>query len=242
MERPLIGITATPEALRYNGKRDTLSQFYSHAVEQAGGIPLILSTNLYLHSLTELRQKLSGILLSGGGDIDPKRFAGVESPRVDGVSHDRDELEFHLVKLSLETEWPLLAICRGEQVMNVALGGTLYTDIPSQFSTSLAHSTPIEKGRDFLAHEVTLEPATHLAGIVGTERLAVNSFHHQVIQTVAPALRVTAHATDGLVEGVELPDHPFFLGVQWHPECLTAHAEERALFAAFVQAAGRDGK
>jgi putative glutamine amidotransferase len=240
MERPLIGITATPEALRYNGKRDTLSQFYSRAVEQAGGIPLILPTHTYLHCLPELRQRLSGVLLSGGGDIDPKRFAGVESPTVDGVSHDRDELEFHLVKFSRETNWPLLAICRGEQVMNVALGGTLYTDIPSQYATPLVHSTSTEKGRDFLAHEVTIQAGTHLAEIIGAERLGVNSFHHQVIQTVAPSLRVTAHATDGLVEGVELADHPFFLGVQWHPECLTAHAEERALFAAFVQAATRD--
>jgi putative glutamine amidotransferase len=131
----------------------------------------------------------------------------------------------------------LLGICRGLQVINTALGGTLYTDIPTQYDSLLSHNTPENLGREYFAHEVTIVKETGLAGIVGASVLPVNSFHHQAVKRVAPGLQVTATATDGLVEGLELPNQRFFMGVQWHSECLPDEIAQRALFTAFIRSA-----
>ena len=239
MGRPLIGITLNSFHPKNGLAYDKLAQNYIDAVILAGGMPVLLPNAIPLDEILLLRERLEGILLTGGGDIAPERFGGVQTNTLDSVSAQRDELEFRLVQMSVKTDWPLLGICRGVQVMNVALVGTLYTDIPTQYPSTLLHDTPEDKERNYLAHEVTIAEGTVLSGIVRQEKLKVNSFHHQAVKQAADCLHVSARAADGLVEGLELPGLRFFVGVQWHPECLGRYAEQRALFEAFIRAAGK---
>ena len=240
MAKPLIGITTNPNFAQKFQPNDKLAHTYIAAIQAAGGIPLLLPNCLTAEEVKLLRGRLDGLLLSGGGDIDPRRFNGKKSDKIGDVSAARDELEIELVKLSLATNWPLLGICRGIQVINVALGGSLYTDIPEQFATALSHDVPADWERDRIAHRVTIVEDTLLAGIMRVPAIGVNSFHHQAIERVAGGLQVCATAEDGLVEGVELPGAHFLVGVQWHPECLTRQKEQRALFETLVRAALRD--
>jgi putative glutamine amidotransferase len=181
--------------------------------------------------------RLDGILFSGGGDIAIERFSGDAHPRVDDLDLERDSVELKMLKAAAEDVKPFLGICRGCQVMNVALGGTLYTHLQDQLPNSLDHAYPGNM-RTVLVHEVKLEEGTHIADVMGEPILKVNSLHHQGLKDIAPALRVTGYAPDGLVEAVELPDHPFGLAVQWHPEWLTDQESTRNLFRKFVEAAG----
>jgi putative glutamine amidotransferase len=237
MHNPIIGITCNQESSAGAAPQERLSAAYTRSVIEAGGLPLIIPTDFPLEELADLRQRLDGILLTGGGDVDPSRYRGKQHPNLIFVSEARDSLEIELTKLAVQTNWPVLGVCRGMQVMNVALHGTLYTHLPTQISSKLDHNTPYDQGRNFIAHEVTIEAGTHLADILGKSKLPVNSFHHQAVKTTAPTLKISAHATDGLVEGVELPDLKFFIGVQWHPECIQEYKEQQLLFQAFIQAA-----
>ena len=159
-----------------------------------------------------------------------------EHPRIDGVDPLRDSLELSLFRAAYEDDKPFLGICRGIQVVNVGLGGTLYTHILDQYPNAIDHTYPGNMRR-VLAHEVKVEAGTRLAGIVGEPVLKVNSLHHQGLKDIPPELRVTGFAPDGLVEAVELPEHPFGIAVQWHPEWLTDQQPTRNLFKAFVEAA-----
>lgn len=237
MRQPLIGITCVQESTAHTVTMERVSVEYTHAVINAGGLPVILPTDYPVDELENLRDRLDGILLTGGGDIDPSRYRGKTHPRLTFVSQTRDELEIALAKIAAKTDWPLLGICRGLQVMNVTLHGSLYVNVPTQFNSKLDHNTPYDQGRDLIAHEVTIEADTRLSAIVGKSNLPVNSFHHQAVKEIAPGLKINARASDGLVEGLEIPNHRFFLGVQWHPECIQAHPEQQAIFKAFVQAA-----
>jgi len=238
MRQPLIGITITQDTPANLAAIDRISVDYTQAIVKAGGAPVLLPTDFPVDELEDLRNRLDGILLSGGGDIDPIRYRGKQDNHLMMVSDQRDELEISLAKLAAKTNWPIFGICRGLQVMNVALHGTLYTHLPSQLNSKLDHNTPYDQGRDMIAHEVTIEAGTRLFEIIGKSKVRVNSFHHQATRLIAPGLKVTAHAIgDGLVEGLEFPDHRFFLGVQWHPECLRDYSEHQALFKAFVEAA-----
>lgn len=236
MPKPIIAITTnhTTKDLTLNPEST-----YCNAVAGAGGIPEMLPRDLPMADYAGLREKYSGILLSGGGDLDLRYFNGEPNPAILPPSPQRDELELAMVKIAVETDWPLFGICRGVQVLNVALGGTLYTDIPSQFQTRLQHATPAEKGRYFLAHKVEILVDSSLARVMNTSSTGVNSFHHQAIKKLASELSVTARATDGLIEAVELPDRkkPVF-GVQWHPENLQAIQGHKNLFVEFVRACG----
>ncbi len=235
MKTPLIGITAS----KNNKPDDRLPQAYSASVIAAGGAPLLLPTNFPLTGVPELLGRLDGLLLSGGGDVAPSLYPAKDPHLCGDVLPDRDALELELLKVACQIDLPVLGICRGMQVINVSRGGTLYTDIPSQFITPLQHSTPEEKGRDSLVHEVTIEPESQLARILGSTKMQVNSFHHQAALAIGQNLQVVAHASDGLVEAVEDRSLRFFYGVQWHPECLQAVAPaHRALFRAFIEAAG----
>lgn len=238
MSTPLIGITTNPVKSKISGQRNALSVAYSDAVRQAGAMPVMIPNEFPLENLNELLKKLNGVILSGGGDIQTSRFQGIESFEVDEVSSDRDELEIQLVHQALQLDLPLLGICRGVQIMNVALGGTLYTHIPDQFKTALEHQTsPTARPRNYLAHKVTVEPESRLFSILQKPEIHVNSRHHQAVKDPAASVVVSAHASDGLIEGLEVPGKRFALGVQWHPENLQEYAEQRALFAAFVRAA-----
>jgi gamma-glutamyl-gamma-aminobutyrate hydrolase PuuD len=242
MRKPLIGITVTPRYphprhSKYALPYDRLAHTYVESIQTAGGLPILLPTNLDAEEIKLLRSHLDGILLSGGGDIEAIRFDGKPSKTISDVSSARDEMEYALVRLSLETNWPLFGICRGMQVINAALGGTLYTDIPEQYDTKTAHNLPEEKGRDFPAHEVRIIEGTKLANIVEKKLLHVNSFHHQGVLKVAEGLVINATASDDLIEGLEIAEQRFLIGVQWHPECLQKSSEQRAIFKTFISAA-----
>ena len=234
--KPLIGIT-TNQSKNTNGQPTVmLMQSYVHAVMQAGGVPVLIPSMIHEDGWDALYARLDGILFSGGGDIAIERFSGEAHPRVDDVDLERDSIEIKMVNAAAEDGKPFLGICRGAQVMNVALGGTLYTHIPDQFPNALDHAYPGNK-RTVLVHEVKLEEATRIAEVMGEPILKVNSLHHQGLKEIATPLKVTGYAPDGFVEAVELPDHPFGLGVQWHPEWLTDQKPTRNLFRKFVEAA-----
>lgn len=238
--KPLIGLTTYRKR-----SQDTdvplygLMPSYVKAVAGAGGIPLLIPLNLEDDDLADVLRRVDGLVLPGGGDIDPAYYGGQPHDMVYDVDRDRDRVEIGLARLAVRTGKPLLAICRGHQVLNVALGGTMYEDIASQMPGAIRHS--YNGNRTDRPHMVRILPGTRLAGILGRAETAVNSIHHQGLKDVAAELTISAHAPDGLVEGVEVEGHPFALGVQWHPEnLLEVEPVMRNLFAALVAAAGEE--
>lgn len=238
MSAPLIGITVNHLTKKNNDVEDWLLSAYPAAVMTAGGLPVMIPNEFPLDKIDLLIEKLDGLILTGGGDIQTSRFNGVESDTVGGVSRERDELELQLVRQALQADLPLLGICRGLQVLNVALGGTLFTDIPAQFPTTLQHNNlSTLRPRDFIAHQVTVLPGSRLSMILKLTQLDVNSRHHQAVKDVAEGMLVSARAVDGLIEALEIPGKRFVLGVQWHPENLQHSMQHRALFEALIQSA-----
>jgi putative glutamine amidotransferase len=235
--KPMIGIT-THQSTNANGQPTILlMQAYVNSVIQAGGAPVLIPSLIAEDGWDAVYSRLDGILFSGGGDIALEYSPGEPHPRIDGVDPARDSIELKMVQTAASDGKPFLGICRGCQVVNVALGGTLYTHIPDQLPNALDHSYPGNM-RTVLVHEVRLEEGTHVAEIHGEPILEVNSLHHQGLKDIAPSLRVAGYAPDGLVEAIELPNHPFALAVQWHPEWLTDQESTRNLFRKFVEAAG----
>jgi putative glutamine amidotransferase len=238
MSLALIGITC---GMKTQAGKSVVAipEAYMQAVFKAGGLPVIIPETVSPAEFDGLRQRLDGLLLTGGADVNPLRFNGKPNPKVYGIDEQRDEVEINLARLAASTGWPFLGICRGIQVINVALGGTLFTDIMDQMPGALKHDYDSITERDFEAHPVQLEPDSLLARTlfnVGASSVRVNSLHHQGIEKVAAGLRPTAAAPDRLVEAVELPGHPFGLGVQWHPEAMPDSPQMQALFRAFVEA------
>ena len=244
MSTPLIGITT------YRSTRTTdygqqyaavaISEHYVRAITQAGGLPLLIPLSVPDHQLDKLIPRLDGVLLTGGGDIDPARYGTASTPEVNGIQEDRDRVEIRLVRTAVSEGLPFLGICRGIQVVNVAQGGTLYTDVSAQHPDALKHDYYTTGGSfDHFVHAVRVAPASQLAAILGTTEIRVNSLHHQGIRTLAPGLRATSWAPDELIESLELPEHPFGMAVQWHPEWLTHLEPMRAIFRAFVEAAAQ---
>ncbi len=232
----VIGIT-TNQVTNANAQVTiTLLQAYIEAILQAGGVPVLIPSLISNDGWQSVYSRLDGILFSGGGDISLEHFKGEDHPRIGGVEPERDALELNLLKAAVSEGKPFLGICRGCQMVNVGLGGTLYTHLPDQLPGALDHDYPGNL-RKVLVHEVKLEEGTRIAEVMGEPILKVNSHHHQGLKNIAPALKVTGHAPDGLVEAVELPDHPFGLAVQWHPEWLTDQQPTRNLFHALIQAA-----
>ncbi|MGH7640849.1 MAG: gamma-glutamyl-gamma-aminobutyrate hydrolase family protein [Candidatus Dormibacteria bacterium] len=212
----------------------TLNRAYVAALQQVGLLPVLVPTR------SRLPEDLSwarGLLLPGGADVDPLRYGrGLESPTQ--PDPESDQLEFQLLEWALAQEVPILAICRGLQVLNVGLGGTLVQDLPQHHPTGEGGS-PV---RDEPAHPLRVERSTRLGEIVGLETLVVNSLHHQGVEELAPALRASAWAPDGLIEGAEMTDRRFAIGVQYHPEELFARdPSARALFRAFAEVCGAGG-
>jgi putative glutamine amidotransferase len=236
--KPLIGITTNQSKTPYGQPTVMLMQSYAHAVMQAGGVPVLIPSLIAEDGWDALYSRLDGILFSGGGDIGLEYSPGEPHPRIDDVDLARDSIELKMVQAAASDGKPFLGICRGCQVMNVALGGTLYTHIPDQLPNALDHSYPGNM-RTMLVHDVKIEEGTHMAEIFGEPILKVNSLHHQGLKEIAPSLRIAGHAPDGLVEAVELSDHPFGLAVQWHPEWLTDQASMRNLFKSFVETAAQ---
>ena len=233
---PLIGITTHPSSAGADAA-DQLpaQQAYVDAVARAGGLPVVIPLGLGEHTLRALFTRLDGLLLSGGGDIDPGRFGARPIDGLRSLDPSRDSLEIQLVRWAIEDEKPVFGICRGLQAINVALGGSLIQDIPSQFADALDHDLSGRPAAQ-LAHPVRIEADSTLARLLGAASLDVNSSHHQAVLDLAPGWRATAHAPDGIVEAIEWDGHLFALGVQWHPERLPQRADSVRLFEAFVRA------
>jgi putative glutamine amidotransferase len=236
--KPLIGITTYQSTNIHGYPTVVLMQSYIHAVMQAGGVPVLIPSMIAEDGWDAVYSRLDGIIFSGGGDIALEHSPGDPHPRIADVEPERDSVELKLLQASASDGKPFLGICRGCQVMNVALGGTLYTHIPDQLPGALDHAYPGNM-RTVLVHQVKIEEGTRAAEIFGEPIIQVNSLHHQGLKDIAPSLRVAGYAPDGLVEAIELPDHPFGLAVQWHPEWLTDQESTRNLFRKFVEAAGR---
>lgn len=208
---------------------------YVEGVEEAGGIPVILPLSQREDALARYAQAFDGFLFPGGHDLAPALY-GEERQEICGtVCPERDEMERRLFPLALATGKPMLGICRGVQLFNVLLGGTLYQDIPTEYPSSVQHheTPPYDK----VAHSVELARDTPLSLAVRQENMGVNSYHHQGIKTLGKGLRPAAVAPDGLTEAVYLPEHPFCLAVQWHPEfSYRTDENSRRLFRAFIEA------
>ena len=233
---PLVGVT-TSITIDQSPERAYVNSAYLHAVQQAGGVPVLLPPQLSKSSLERLVRGLDAVLLTGGGDMDPAAFGETPHPTLYDVAPSRDALETQVTLMALDKKTPLLAICRGVQVLNVVLGGSLHQDVATDPGTEILHSQ--KEARDQATHKVTVAAGSRLSRVLGGEDLEVNSFHHQVIKSLGRGLVPVAWAPDKLIEGVELDDDSrFVLGVQWHPEHLVGNSESaRRLFSALVTAA-----
>jgi putative glutamine amidotransferase len=227
---PLIGITtyARDERGRYS-----LPGTYINAIRRAGGIPILLPHGE--PHLAQLVKRLDGVILSGGGDVDPAYYGGAQHETIYLIDPERDQTEIALAQQLRQMELPMLSICRGVQVLNVALGGTLIEHLPDEVGEDISHrAQPPGATR----HTVEIEPDSCLAQIVGQTEIIAASWHHQALRQPGQGLRVVARAADGTIEAVEMPEHPWLIGVQWHPE-LTAPDDpaQQRLFDALVEAA-----
>lgn len=231
----MIGIT--PRLSDQTTGLITVTQTYLDAIHEAGALPVLLPLINDQELYEEMLSRIDGLLLSGGTDIEPSLYGEEKLPACGNNLPLRDQEEFYLCRRAVEMDLPVLAICRGIQVLNCALGGTLYQDIPTQYSRQVNHLRPDALTEQI--HSVTLEKDSKLDQIIGKTQVQVNSCHHQGIKTPGAGLRVTARAEDGLTEGVELPEKRFVVGVQWHPEAIIhSNPEAQAIFKAFVQACG----
>lgn len=232
--QPLIALIATRQTHLKRAPTYEIPQAYLDAILTPGGLPNLLPTSLPIAALPELVNRFDGFVFSGGGDVDPALYGGHLDATVHSIDPERDDFERALIPLVLEADKPLLAICRGAQILNVALGGSLYEDIPSALPAALRHDWYPNIPRDYLAHTVEIEPGSRLAEILGTRKLRTNSLHHQAIRQPAPGLEVVARAEDDIIEAVELPGKRFAIGVQWHPECLPEEPAMQKLFKGFI--------
>lgn len=238
---PLIGISVGSGKLTdTNGASLRVRSTYPVSVELAGGAPVMIPLRVDLDVLRSIYDRLDGVLITGGGDIDPVRYGAQTSVFTTEVDANRDEIELQLTRWAIEDDKPLFGICRGQQVFNVALGGTLIQDIREEVPGSLRHDSPSDEWFTRMAHDVRVTRGSRLYDALGLsdEHLPVNSMHHQSAAEVAEPLRAVAVAPDGVIEGLEHPDRYFAVSVQWHPEALADHdTQQRLLFETFIKAA-----
>ena len=232
---PIVAVTASSElGKRYEEVR--IHRAYTDAILAAGLVPLVVPP-MGSDAALAILDTVQGLVLTGGEDIDPARFGEARHPAT-GRAHDlRDECELTLARAAAARRIPTLAICRGVQVLNVALGGTLVQDIPSQVGGKIDHDA--ETARSERVHDVDVDAGSVLAGIVGADRISTNSFHHQSVGRLADGLRNVGRSGDGVIEAVECADRAWWaVGVQWHPEELIKTREDwdRRLFQAFADA------
>lgn len=233
--KPLIGITAG--LLRELPNRDWIwnTNDYFRAVQRAGGIPVLLPFVESESEAAEVLERVDGLLLSGGDDLDPQLYGEMPHEKMGAIVPERDVTELAYARSALRMNLPTFGICRGHQVLAVAFGGTLWQDIPSQVPSAMKHRQ--EAPRWFASHPVAVAPGTTLAALVGGEA-QVNTYHHQAVKEAPSGWVVSAVAPDGIIEAMEQPDHRFALSVQWHPENFQGRPYNfDALFSAFVAAA-----
>ena len=242
-KRPLIGITTSEVRVKDSfeptpqgdppRKDIALGYRYFEAIERAGGTPVILPP-LDGPSVKPLLAHLSGLCLAGGPDIDPASYGAERHPELGPTEPEVDRFELEVTWAAQARRIPILAICRGAQLLNVAQGGSLHMHLPDA-GGSVLHRREGDEAPN-VAHDVSLEPGTILSEVLGTTRIEVNSFHHQAVRRLGRGLRAVAHAEDGVIEGIETTGPDFVVGVQWHAECMEG-SPHGALFDAFVAAA-----
>lgn len=238
---PLIGISTIDDhdAAGVHANRFSNNQSYAKAIENAGGVPIMIPHVEEADALRRIYDVLDGILLPGGLDIHPKFYGQEPHPALDPTDVGLDRIESVMVPWALEDDLPILGICRGEQVLNVLMGGTLIQDIYTQYSTTIDHRESFKRRiRDFLAHDIEVKPDTRLHELTGEDRVWVNTSHHQCIDKVGDGLIATAWSPDGIVEGIEAPESRFLVAVQCHPEEMwRKHGWASKFFSSFVEAA-----
>ena len=242
--KPLIGITSNfmrdiPDTVNAgiaapNQSWELIAQDYVDSVKKCGGVPVILPVHSAPDECSEILSRVNGLLLSGGNDVSPMLYGERFGAKCALLDPERDEFELKLVRCALEMDMPILGICRGIQVLNVALGGTNIQDLPEAgFQPHCIWSGDRKTG----THVVNILPETPLESIFGKNRIWVNSFHHQAVKTVAKRLKACAVTPeDGIVEGVYCPDRTFVIAVQWHPEMMYDSSLQARIFSAFIKA------
>ena len=231
----LVALTATTEP-SHDGQRVRINRAYTDALVQAGLIPIVIPP-VPPSMAGSILDAVKGLVLTGGEDIDPSLFGAQRHPATGDANDARDRCELALASEAAKRRIPTLAICRGVQVLNVALGGTLIQDLPTEAASTVDHDA--ESRRNVRVHSVDVSSGSRLAGIVGDRSISTNSFHHQAVDRLGTGLCTVATSQDGVVEAVECTDRAWWaVGVQWHPEELTATPEEwdRRLFEAFANA------
>ena len=237
---PTVGVTCiqiqSEEAHR--PPRFGQNQTYIQALVRAGAAPLLFPQLDDMALLRAMYDRVDALLLPGGEDIDPAYYRQTVQEWCGPIEPVRDAMELTLARWATSKGKPLLAICRGIQVLNVALGGSLYQDIPAEVPGAARHAWYPNYPRDYLPHQASIRSGTRLAHIMGTTSLPINSLHHQAIKDLAEGLTVTARTPDQIIEAVEMEDHPFAIAVQWHPEELAANdSRAQALFDALIRVA-----
>jgi len=233
MTKPLVGLTTSLPPKGAPGAQINAS--YLHAVQLAGGVPVLIPPQLEAESLVTLLQTVDALILTGGGDVGPGLYGEAPHPSVSGVSPERDQVERAAISFVLGQRMPLLAICRGMQMFNVALGGSLIQHIPEAVGTDVAHA--VFDPPDGIAHSVRIAAGSQLAGLTEVDLTGVNSRHHQAVKDPGQGLVAVAWAPDGVIEGLEMPGY-WAVGVQWHPENLfDTSPAARGLFQGVVAAA-----
>ncbi len=241
-ERPIIGVTTQTLESRPDLPRCwVMSQRYVQVLTAVGAIPWVIPLlQPDEATMRAIYERVAGVFFPGGVDIDPATYGEAAAPVCGRTDPARDWTELRLARWAIADHKPIFAVCRGVQLLNVAVGGTLYQDIASQVPAAIKHDNFPSggHGRDELSHDVRLTPGSRLARLLETETLAVNSMHHQGIARLAPPLEAVAVSADGLIEGVESGNDQFVVGVQWHPEDLVDRDPRmRSLFSAFIAAA-----
>jgi putative glutamine amidotransferase len=235
--RPLIGIPCHAIIRAETGRPIYANnRAYVHALESAGGVPILIPMLKDLNILKALLTRLDGLLLPGGIDLHPGRYGEAAHPLSEEADPELDEFEMNLAFLALQMDLPILGICRGMQLINVALGGSLYQDVSNQYPDCIAHSHR-NLERTHLAHHITIEPGSRMEKVLGTQEVMVNSLHHQAVKDPGKGVCITGRAVDGIPELLEVPGYRFVMAAQGHPEEIyTREPAFARLFSAFVQA------
>lgn len=229
--KPIIGLTAG-----HHQDESVINDCYQKAVLNHGGIPLLLPLEIKKEEMNQLINLCDGFIFTGGGDIDPAYFDEEPDQHCGEISPIRDKMEMPFMGLVGKANKPVLAICRGAQVMNVAFGGSLYQDLPSGYKGLKPLNHRPQAPYSHPVHGVEVKEGSLLHTILGVDALRVNSIHHQGFKRLGEGIKAVAWAPCGLVEAIEKEDHPFFLGVQWHPEKMSGDEPSQKIFKAFIQA------